>query len=206
MALLQDDAGSLQHDVHLLTIFMGIIAAAVVFGFLMMVIGGVIALGLVRKGEQLAERIEGKVTPLTEKAQALVEELTPKVRSITTNVEHITYTVRGKIDEFSVTASEVNRTVQDVNARTQAKVSRVDGMVSEALNTAHHVSQVVQEGVRKPVQQIAGIIAGLRSGLETLVERSPLARQARTATPPGAYTSTSYEPVSELKRTPPYDL
>src|SRR5579875_1150665 len=147
MALLQDDAGALQHDVHLLMIFMAIIAIAVVIGFLLLAIGGIMVLGFARKAHAIMERIEGKASPLIDRSHALVEELSPKIRTITTNVEQISYTVRGKVDEFGATATEINRTVKDVNARTQAKVSRVDTMVTDALNTVHHVSQTVQEGV-----------------------------------------------------------
>jgi len=105
MALLQDDAGALQHDVHLLMIFMAIIAIAVVIGFLLLAIGGIMVLGFARKAHAIMERIEGKASPLIDRSHALVEELSPKIRTITTNVEQISYTVRGKVDEFGATAT-----------------------------------------------------------------------------------------------------
>jgi len=192
LAFLQDDAGSVQHDVHLMMIFMGIIAVAVIAGFLGVGIAGLMGLKLFRKLEQMAERAEGKVSPMLDKTRVLVEELSPKVRTITTNVEQISYTVRTKVDEFSATATEINRTVKEANTRTQEKVARVDGMVSEALNTAQHVSRTVQESVRKPVQQIAGIIAGLRRGVETLVERSPFKRQVAPVPGERVHTAADY--------------
>lgn len=215
MALLQDDAGAMQHDVHLLMIFIGIITAIMLIIFLVLVIGGVMALGFVKKAHAMAERLEGKASPLIDKTHALVEELSPKIRTITTNVEQISYTVRGKVDEFSVTASEINRTVKDVNARTQQKVSRVDGMITDALNTVHNVSHTIQEGVRKPVQKVAGIISGLKKGLETLAERSPLINKMRThQTRSTAYettddygsTTAAGESTSGFRRTKSYDL
>jgi methyl-accepting chemotaxis protein len=180
LALLQVDQGTIPHDVHLIMIFMMIIMIAVVIGFLGFSVAGAQALRLMRKGEDMAERLEGKVSPMADKTRALVEELGPKVTTITKNVEQITYTVRGKMDEFAATATDINRTVQDANKRTQAQVARVDGMVNEALNTAHNVSRTVQDGVRKPVQQIAGVVAALRKGIETLVERSPFKRHVQT--------------------------
>lgn len=211
MALLQDDGG-LAHNVHLMTIFLGIVAAAVVIGFLGMCLAGLKVLQLMRKAEQLAERMEGKITPMAEKAHALVEELAPKVRTITTNAEQISYTVRRKVDEFSATADELNRTVKDANKRTQAQVARVDGIVNEAVMSAQNVSRTVQESVRKPVQQIAGIIAGLKRGIETWVDRSPFKKHmpADDYTPyeaPPRYTTTTTEyttTTTESKRTTPY--
>lgn len=181
LALLQVDEGTIPHDVHLIMIFIMIIMIAVVLGFLGISVGGLMGLKLFRKLEEMAERADAKVSPMIDKTHALVEELGPKVTTITKNVEQITYTVRGKVDEFAATADDINKTVKDANKRTQAQVARVDGMVNEALNTAHNVSRTVQEGVRKPVQQMAGVVAALRTGIETLVERSPFKRHVQTA-------------------------
>jgi methyl-accepting chemotaxis protein len=215
LALLQGDAGTIPHDVHLMMIFMGIIMVAVAIGFLGVSVAGVQALRLMRKGEEMAERLEGKVSPMADKTRALVEELGPKVTTITKNVEQITYTVRGKVDEFAATADDINNTVKDANKRTQAQVARVDGLVNEALNTAHSVSRTVQDGVRKPVQQIAGIVAGLKKGVETWVDRSPFARHADasaeerrpydTASPRYTEAETIVETTTvETKRMTPY--
>lgn len=221
LALLQDDGG-LSRNVHLMTIFLGIVAAAVVIGFLGMCVAGIKLLQLMRKAEAMAERLEGKVSPMIDKTHALVEQLGPKVHSITTNVEQMSYTMRRKVDEFGVTADEINRTVKDANKRTQAQVSRVDGMVSEVLHSAQNVSRTVQEGVRRPVQQIAGIVAGLKKGVETWVDRSPFKRHVpveeeygyetspppRYAGPSATTTTTTSGPATtstgETKRMTPY--
>jgi hypothetical protein len=55
LALLQDDV--LDRNVHLITIFMGIVAAAVVIGFLGMCVAGIKLLQLMLKAEAAAERI-----------------------------------------------------------------------------------------------------------------------------------------------------
>jgi methyl-accepting chemotaxis protein len=211
LALLQDDGG-LAHNVHLMTIFLGIVAAAVVIGFLGMCVAGIKLLQMMVKAEALVERMEGKFSPMLDKTHALVEELGPKVRTITTNAEQISYTVRSKVDEFSVTADELNRTVKDANKRTQAQVARVDGIVGEALHSAQNVSRTVQESVRKPVQQIAGIVAGVKKAVETWVERSPFKRpepteEYRPYEAPPRYTATTTEYTTtrtESKRTTPY--
>jgi hypothetical protein len=198
VALLQDD-GVVRHDLHLMVIFMGIIMAGVLIGFIGLSIAGVFALRLMYRLQEMAERLEGKISPMVDKTRVLVEELGPKVHTITTNVEQISYTVRSKVDEFGATADEINRTVKDANKRTQAHVARVDGMVNDALHSAQNVQRAVQEGVRKPVHQIAGIIAGIKKGVETWVDRSPFKRNVyvveedfrvyETPPPPPRYTT-----------------
>lgn len=214
LALLQDNAGAIQSDLHWIVVLLLIITIAIVLGFFAVAVGGLMGLKLFRKLEELAERADAKVSPMLDKTHALVEELGPKVTTITKNVEQISYTVRGKVDEFAATATDINKTVQDANKRTHAQVARVDGMVSDALHTAQHVSHTVQEGVRKPVQQIAGIIAAIRSGIETWVERSPFKRQVQTAQEEAGrydtaprYTTTAAEytaSATESKRSAPY--
>jgi len=186
LALLQDDGG-LARNVHWLTIFVGVVAGAIVIGFLGMCVAAIKIFQLLRKAHEMAERLEGKVSPMLDKTRALVDQLGPKVHSITTNVEQISYTVRSKVDDFGVTADEINRTVKDANRRTAAKVARVDGIVDEALHSAQHVSRTVQDSVRKPVNQIAAIIAGLKKGIETWVERSPFRRSTPTEEEYGSY-------------------
>jgi hypothetical protein len=216
LAILQDvpDNGvPVQHDVHLMMIFMGIIMAGVLIGFIGVCVAGIFALRLLNKFGQIAERMEGKAGPLIDGTRAMMDEVGPKVRTIATNVEQISYTVRTKADLFSATADEINRTVRDANARTQAKVARVDGMVNEALNTAQHVSRTVQDSVRKPVQQIVGIVAAVKKGVETWVDRMPFKQRAHTTTvveEVRTYEEPRYQarPVTQAggNRTPPYDL
>ncbi len=163
-------------DVHLLMIFAGVIAlamAAQAFG----VIGSALyAWKMLKKVEHLSDSFEQKTTPVMLKATALLDDLGPKIRSVSENVEQISYTVREKCDELGETLTQINRTVGEANFRTRAQVGRVDGMVSDALDTTEEVSRVVQEGIRMPVRQIAGIIAGFKAGLETLAQRSPFGK------------------------------
>ncbi len=114
--------------------------------------------------------------PLLQKTNQLVQELGPKIHHLTENAEQISYTVRAKVDELAVTVGQLNETVQEVNGRTRRQVAHVDHIVSDALGAAEHVSQTVQEGIRGPLKQVVGLVAGVKAGLEKLVERSPFTR------------------------------
>lgn len=183
LAVFLQDSSQTQGDIHLSTVYLGIIAITLLVLVLALVIGGLVAAVFVSKqikrAESMAKMVENKVIPIIDKANNLVADLTPKIKHISENAEQISYTVRGKVDELSSTISELNQTVLEINGRTRVQVTRVDGMVSEALTTTEEISQTVQNGIRVPVRQIAGIIAGVRAGIETLVERSPFNRSAQ---------------------------
>ena len=173
LALFQVPVGG---DVHRGTIFLLVIAVALVAQAVGVLMAAAFALKMFRKIEAMTNSFDRKTTPIIENMTALAAELTPKVRAITTNVEEISYTVREKCDEVSATLSEINRTVADLNIKTRVHVNHVDGLVTEALVTTEEVSRTVQESIKKPVRQIAGIIAGLRAGIETLAQRSPFGK------------------------------
>jgi methyl-accepting chemotaxis protein len=99
------------------------------------------------------------------------------VQGITENVEQISYTVRGKVDELGVTVSQLNQTVSEINGRTRVQVSRVDGIVTDALTATQEISSSVQHSIKGPVKQVAGLVAGVKAGLETLIARSPFGRE-----------------------------
>jgi uncharacterized protein YoxC len=175
MVLLQDNELT-RHDIHLAMIFLAVIALALLAQALFVGIAMGYAAKLLHRVDGIANRVEQKTAPILDKTNAVLLDLAPKIQSVTNNVEQMSYAVRAKVDELGATVSELNRTVQDANGRTRAQVARVDGMVSDALQVTEEVSATVQQGIRVPLRQIEGIIAGLKAGLETLVARSPFGK------------------------------
>jgi uncharacterized protein YoxC len=164
------------HDVHLLMVAVMIIAIAVVVAAVGLVATTIFAAKLLHSVDGVVKETKLRTGPILDKTNALLSDLTPKVHAITSNAEQISYTVREKLDEIGETVSQINRTAQETNARTKVQVAKVDGIVTEALNTAQDVSRTVQEGIKVPLRQVAGIVAGLKAGIEKLVERSPFGR------------------------------
>ena len=184
VVLFQDAVAAEQHDIHLLTIFVGIAAVGLVVQSIALAVAASFGAKLLKKVDDIADHVDQKVSPILSKTNALMDELTPKMRTISENVEQVSYTVRAKADEIAATVTEINRTVQEVNVtvqdanlRTRGQLARVDNMVTDALNTTHEVSHSIQEGIRKPVRKVAAIIEGLKAGLETLAAKSPFAKR-----------------------------
>jgi methyl-accepting chemotaxis protein len=150
-----------------------VIALALVMQAIGVVISAVFAAKLLHRVNGIADVVEKRTGPMLDKTNQILNDLAPKVQSFTENAEQISYTVRTKVDELGVTVSELNETVREINGRTRVQVSRVDDIVTDALVATEEISHTVQQGIKAPVRQIAGIIAGLRAGIETLIERSP---------------------------------
>ena len=131
----------------------------------------------IAKGQELLGHTNQIVADLKPKIAAISTDLQPKIASISSDVQHISGVARAKTDQVAATVSQINETVQETNTKTREQVTRVRGMVSEALDTTHEVQRTVQNGIKSPIRQLAGVIAGLRVGLETLADRSPFLKQ-----------------------------
>lgn len=162
-----------RHDIHWAMIFLFIIALALVVQAIGVLIAGAFAAKLLKRVDSIGDIVEKRTGPILDKTSALLVDLSPKVQAISTNVEQISYTVREKVETLSVTIEELNQTVREINGRTRVQAVRVDGIVTDALVATEEISNTVQQGIKAPLRQIAGVVAGLKAGIETLIERSP---------------------------------
>jgi uncharacterized protein YoxC len=165
-----------RHDVHLAMIFLGIIAFSLLTAAAGLLVGGMFAYKLFIRVDGIAHLIEHKTGPILDRTTQILSDLTPKVQSISENAEQLSYTIRTTVDQLAVTVCQLNETVAEINGRTRIQVSRVDGIVTDALIATEEIAANVQQSIKAPVRQIAGVIAGLKAGLETLIARSPFGR------------------------------
>ena len=181
LALQVQSPGSVDRET-LLVIFVGIIA----FFFLALIAGlGIAALYALKLKRDILKAIDAVKSTVQEKAypvvastQGLIKDLTPHIRTITENAAEISHTVRAQV-------TDIDSTLSSVTAKARAQADRVNGMVSSTLNTTSHVVSSVEKGVKVPIREIAGILAGLRTGWEVLTRpgtpsaRSEVRRAAR---------------------------
>jgi len=174
MAFFQDASA---HDMHLIRIFVAFIAVALLLQAMGVLVVAIYAAKFLALLHSISSNVEEKALPLIVRTSDLVRDLSPKITSISTNVEQTTYTVRAKVDEMAETVSQLNKTIIEANSRTRVHVAHVDNIISEALDTTEDVSRTVQQGIRVPVREIAGIIAGIKVAVETLIDRSPFKKR-----------------------------
>lgn len=160
------DADSLSSgNSRLLMVFVGMVAIAMSVQALALIIMAIGASKARKRGLEIAEEIRLKVMPVIDGAQEILRDSTPKIKVITDNLVETSHVVRGKAQEFDVTLS-------DVNHKTRAQVARVDGMVTTALTATAEIVATIQHGIRVPVREMAGLVNGLKAGLDVLVGRA----------------------------------
>ena len=190
------DVTSAASDAHWTMIFVGIVALCCVIVILAL-IGVVIAALRVRAiAAEAVANATRKAAPLLTEANTLFHEVGPHVRKISANVASISETVKGKVNQF-------DQTLTDVNDRTKAQVARVDGMVNEALTTTSDIASTLQRGVRAPIREFAEVKEVFKAAVDVLSGKDrdeSVADATRTGTHAAQTAANSVTPISPRTR------
>jgi methyl-accepting chemotaxis protein len=170
---LQTEVGSTGNE-KLLVIFLGVIAGVMVIQMFMHIATGMAANKAIKNALQSLEDLKSKTYPmidsiheLSQATHALVRENAPKVRTITDNLVHTSEVVKGSAQQF-------DRTITDLNSRTQRQVATVDAMVATALATTAEMAETISDGIRAPAQKIAGMFTQARLTVEGMLLKAKL--------------------------------
>jgi uncharacterized protein YoxC len=173
MGLWLQDVGSLSSgNSQLLMIFVGIAAAALLMLAIAFVILAVIAAKLSKAVTVTIDEVKAKSLPAIVSANAILQDLTPKVRVISANLVETSHLVRAKVQEFDSTLTDVNETIKDANQKTHVQVGRVDSMVTSTLARTAALADTIHNSIRKPVNEVAGMVNGFKAGLDVLMSRA----------------------------------
>ncbi len=125
--------------------------------------------------------IRKDISPLLVSVHALVEETTPKIRAVTEHVHAVSTHVQQVAEQIHAHIDESNIAVTEVLQLARAQAQRVDGMVTEALDTVADGTRLVQESIMLPLRQVGGWISAAKAMVEAL--RHPQRKTAERTTP-----------------------
>jgi uncharacterized protein YoxC len=144
-----------------------------------------------------ADNFRATAMPIVENTRAFIQRVTPNVEETAKNFAEMSQTLKEQTRKVSASASEI---AQRVNVQS----TRVDAMVSSALDAVDSAAVFVAETVNKPVRQISGLLASVKAIVESLGASQPAQRasqSAQAASRPASHASPSeaeeYDPQSE---------
>ncbi len=169
--------------VKLLTVFVGLLALALVVQAAAVAILASKVVALLTDLKASFDQTKGKALPLiatatdiTNQVKGIVADLTPKIKVVTENVVETSHTVRQTVSKLDVTirqaADTASVTFEDASVRTKAQVARVDSMVSTTLAATAELGATVNEGIRAPARKIATMVTQSKHLVETLLDRA----------------------------------
>ena len=174
-----EDPGSLSSgNSRLLMVFVAMVAIAMSAQAIALIAMAIGAAKARKRGLEIAEEVRLKLMPVIDDTHAMLRDASPKIKVITDNLMETSHVVRAKAQDFDVTLS-------DANARTRKQVARVDDLVTSALTAVGEISGSIQKSIRMPVREVAGIVNGLKAGLDVLVGKAKGFGSGKTRRPGG---------------------
>jgi hypothetical protein len=152
-------------DNKLLMAFVGIVALAALAQAIILLVMAVGVAKVSKRMMAIVEDANGKVMPLVDSVHTVVRDSAPKVKIITENLTETSHIVRSKAQEFDVTFTEVNQ-------RAGKQAARVDGMVTSVLDATTNITTSVQRSIQTPIREFAGLMNGIKAGIDVLVGRA----------------------------------
>jgi methyl-accepting chemotaxis protein len=150
--------------------FRWVIAGGVMIATLSMFVTAVAMMLLFRAVSRLENRVGGvadRAEPVFDSVRHLVNENSPKIGDIVTSVRETADNTR----DISVIAkdqahhfAEVGR---DITDRAKAQVARVDAVMDQTVEQVQNLGSDVKVAVMKPVNEVSGVLAGIRAGVAT---------------------------------------
>jgi hypothetical protein len=118
-----------------------------------------------KKVTTVLDRMNDHLVPVLATSRSLLEDVSPKLKIITSNLVETTETIRQEVRHLDTIVGEVAD-------KSRAQAARVDGMVTETLDTVAHAARTVEDGIAAPIRQIHGVLNGVRAGLDVLRNKS----------------------------------
>ena len=174
-------------------IFRIVITVAVALACLAFLVQAGVAIALYR----VASRMQKKIFPLVDRADALVKQAAPIVakagpvidragpaidsaRGILTKTETIIEEVRPRITEISAEAvaiakssrrqvERVGELLEDAGSRAKERLEQIDHSVDNTVEHLEQAGDVMRRAVLRPVREVNGLAAGISAAVSTLV-------------------------------------
>ncbi len=145
----------------LLLIFVAVTGAAVLLQAVIL-----LALFLTLRKTSIAlssqmEEVRATVLPAVTEGKELLSRVGPKIDSIVADVAKLTGDMRAQSADLQESATEILE-------RVRRQTSRVDAMLSSALDKVDRAGGLVSDAVNAPLRQVSAIAAALKAGLGAL--------------------------------------
>ena len=116
--------------------------------------------------QENALRLTPKVEGLIETSRQTIEDSRKQIADITTKTSEILDITRKQVDR-------VDEILEDAAARARVQLDRAEIVLDDAMARAQRTVAVVEGGIVKPIQQIQGVAAGIRTAITFLMRGRP---------------------------------
>ena len=150
-----------------MTAFVGISAIALLIQMVMLIGIYRATRGMQENVQRLLPKIEG----LIESSRQTIEDGRKQFLDISSKAKDILDASKDVLDKARVQLQRVDSVIEDATTRAHVQLERADMVIDDAMERAHHTVAVVHTGIMKPLREIQGVAAGVRTAIEFLMRR-----------------------------------
>ena len=114
---------------------------------------------VMRKAMVKVMRVVDEALPAISASKELLEDIGPKLKTATANLTEVSETVRHE-------AKYVSETVDEVLAKVNTQLNRVDRIVTSTFDAVDHVTGSVEGALSSSGRRFSGVINGVKTGVE----------------------------------------
>jgi len=154
-------------------VFRWVIAVAVLLACFASVWQAVILAAVYKAAKEARNAGKGaqdKLGPMVDRFEAILttsskilDENRPRIADITAETLVLAQAARQQ-------AERIGELIDDVNGRAKARIAQIDRTVDHTVEQVDHASEAVRSAVMKPVNEVNGIVAGVRAALSTYAQ------------------------------------
>jgi ABC-type transporter Mla subunit MlaD len=112
--------------------------------------------------------MQQSIQPLVPKVESLVDGATKTIEQSRQQIAEITERTNDILDSTKRQLAMVEEVVTDATARAKVQLERVEMVLDDTVSRAHETIATLHGGLMRPLRQINGIAAGLRTALAFL--------------------------------------
>ena len=112
--------------------------------------------------------MQQSIQPLVPKVESLVDGATKTIEQSRQQIAEITERTNDILDSTKRQLAMVEEVVTDATARAKVQLERVEMVLDDTVSRAHETIATLHGGIMRPLRQINGIAAGLRTALAFL--------------------------------------
>lgn len=142
----------------------------------------------------VVDEVKVKALPAIASSKELLEDIAPKLKTATANLTEVSETVRHEVKHVSETADELL-------AKVNTQLNRVDRMVTSTFDAVDHVTGSVEGALSSSGRRFSGVINGVKTGVEVFFgsKRRSSYRDANGASSSASANGSEAVPAEPLK-------
>jgi ABC-type transporter Mla subunit MlaD len=124
--------------------------------------------GMLAAMYKTTKAMQQSIQPLVPKVESLVDSATTTLEQSRQQIAEITERTNDILDSTKRQLAMVEEVVTDATARAKVQLERVEMVLDDTVSRAHETIATLHGGVMRPLREINGIAAGLRTALAFL--------------------------------------